>query len=41
LRDTLDAAVMDSTYLVIGDQDTIRLSDLTDLNTAYRVALSA
>jgi hypothetical protein len=41
LRDTLDAEVMDSTTLVAKDQPTIRLSDLTDVNTAYQVALSA
>jgi hypothetical protein len=40
LRDALHAAVMDSTTLVIKDQPTIRLSDLTDLNTAYYEALN-
>lgn len=41
LRDALDLDAMDSTSLVVKDQGTIRASDLTDLNTAYLVALSA
>jgi hypothetical protein len=31
----------DSTTMVIGDQPTIRLADLDDLNTAYWLALNA
>jgi hypothetical protein len=40
LRDALDLDVMDSTSLVVADQPTIRLSDDTDVNTAYQVALA-
>lgn len=40
LRDASALAVLDTTSLVADDQDAKRASDVTDLNTAYAVALS-
>lgn len=40
LRDASALVLLDTTSLVADDQPTKRASDVTDLNTAYAVALS-